>query len=210
MDMKPEFLSELETLLFAVGDPFSIDRLAKALDTDKETVNVALEALSARYDSPESGLILIRLGEKVQLGSKPSNAKAIERLRETELQDGLSRAALETLAVIAYRSPVTRADIDIIRGVNSNFTLRYLLIRGLIEREGNPLDARGYIYRPTFDFLKTLGVGKITELPEYELLSQDERLTRLLTEDVSTEDESPSSPEVAPDTSVPPHPVSNI
>lgn len=200
MDMKPEILSELETLLFAVGDAFNIDRLAKALDTDRETIDIALEALGARYDSPESGLMLIRLGEKVQLGSKASNAKAVERLRETELQDGLSRAALETLAVIAYRAPVTRADIDVIRGVNSNFTLRYLLIRGLIEREGNPLDARGYIYRPTFDFLKTLGVGKITELPEYEMLSQDVRLTRLLAEDTSAEEITP----------IPETPISNI
>lgn len=194
MDMKPEFLSELETLLFAVGVPLGIERLAKTLDTDTETVNHGLESLKARYDLPESGLMIIRLGEKVQLGSKASNARIIERMRETEFEDGLSRAALETLAVIAYRAPVTRADIDAIRGVNSNFTLRYLLIRGLIERQGNPLDARGYIYRPTFDFLKTLGLEKITDLPEYEALSQDERLTELLKQDVPTGEVIPNQP----------------
>lgn len=186
--MQPKLLSELETLLFSVGAPLSIDRLAKALDTDTDTINLVLEALTARYDLPESGLTIIRLGNKVQIGSKAENAPIIERLREAELEEGLSRAALETLAVIAYRSPVTRADIDAIRGVNSNFTLRYLLIRGLIEREGNPLDARGYIYRPTFDFLKTLGLKNITDLPEYSTLSQDERLTELLKRDIPSEE----------------------
>ena len=190
--MKPEFLSELETLLFAVGVPLGIERLAKTLAVDTETVNHGLEMLKARYDLPESGLMIIRLGEKVQLGSKSSNAQIIERMCETELEDGLSRAALETLAVIAYRAPVTRADIDAIRGVNSNFTLRYLLIRGLIERQGNPLDARGYIYRPTFDFLKTLGLEKITDLPEYEMLSRDERLAELLKQDTRSEVSAPT------------------
>lgn len=193
MDMKPELLSELETLLFAVGAPLSIDQLAKTLDTDAETIESLLEILRTRYALPESGLMIIRLGEKVQLGTKASNTKIIERMKEAELEDGLSRASLETLAVIAYRAPVTRADIDAIRGVNSNFTLRHLLIRGLIERQGNPLDARGYIYRPTFDFLKTLGLEKLTDLPDYEMLSRDERLASLLSdEDGPIEDAAPN------------------
>ena len=191
--MKPELLSELETLLFAVGAPLSIDQLAKTLDTDAETIESLLEILRTRYALPESGLMIIRLGEKVQLGTKASNTKIIERMKEAELEDGLSRASLETLAVIAYRAPVTRADIDAIRGVNSNFTLRHLLIRGLIERQGNPLDARGYIYRPTFDFLKTLGLEKLTDLPDYEMLSRDERLASLLSdEDGPIEDAAPN------------------
>lgn len=183
MDIQPEMLSQLETLLFAAGVPQGVERLAKTLGTDEATLHLALETLETKYHGVESGLMLIRLGNKVQLGTKGENAPLIERLRESELEEGLSRAALETLAVIAYRSPVTRADIDAIRGVNSNFTLRYLLIRGLIEREGNPLDARGYIYRPTFDFLKTLGMEKITDMPEYDVLSRDERLNNLLAQD---------------------------
>ncbi len=196
MDIKPEILSRLETALFAVGAPLSTDRLAKTLDTDIATIDLALEELQTRYQMPESGLMLIRLGNKIQLGTRGENILVIEHLREAELQESLSRASLETLAVIAYRGPVTRADIDAIRGVNSSFTLRHLLIRGLIEREGNPLDARGYIYRPTFDFLKILGIGKITDLPEYEMLSQNERLTELLAEDTSVE-ETPPIPESA-------------
>lgn len=182
MDMQPNIISQLETLLFASGAPQSIKQLAKMLDTTTESILLALETLERHYHLPESGLTIIHLGEKVQLGTKGENASVIERLREGELRETLSRATLETLAVIAYRAPVTRADIDAIRGVNSNFTLRHLLIRGLIEREGNPDDARGYIYRPSLEFLKTIGVERINDLPEYDTLSSDERLTDLLTQ----------------------------
>lgn len=183
MDTSPQLLAGLEALLFVMGTPQRIDRFAKALDTDRASVEVALESLEARYREDHSGFLLIRMKDTVQLATKGQYHAVIERLRESELQEGLSRAALETLAVVAYRAPVTRADIDAIRGVNSQFTLRHLLIRGLIEREGNPEDARGYIYRPSFDFLKTLGIGKITDLPDYTILSEDKRLIELLKEE---------------------------
>ncbi len=188
MDIQPKIISQIETLLFTSGVPQDISQIAKILSITKEDMFVALEALETRYRSPESGLTIIRLGEQVQLSTKGENASCVERLREGELQETLSRATLETLAVIAYRAPVTRADIDAIRGVNSNFTLRHLLIRGLIEREGNPDDSRGYIYRPSFEFLKTIGLEKISDLPEYDILSNDERLTNLLSENAPTED----------------------
>ena len=202
MDISPKIISQLETLLFASGDSQDINRLAKILDTTTDGVHMALEALETRYHLPESGLTIIRLGEKVQLGTKGENASVIERLREGELRETLSRATLETLAVIAYRAPVTRADIDAIRGVNSNFTLRHLLIRGLIEREGNPSDARGYIYRPSLEFLKTIGVEQISDLPEYDTLSSNERLANLLSENAATGDESPSNSGGVSDTSI--------
>lgn len=189
MDINPTLLSQLETLLFASGDPQTMDRLAKTLGVESDVFASALEALESRYRLPESGLLILHLGNRIQLGTKGENSVVIEHLREGELQETLSRATLETLAVIAYRAPVTRADIDAIRGVNSNFTLRHLLIRGLIEREGNPLDARGYVYRPTFDFLKALGMETIADLPEYDLLSQNERLEALLTEKLPAENE---------------------
>jgi segregation and condensation protein B len=189
MDISPQLLAGLEALLFVMGTPQRIDRFAKALETDRATIESALEILETRYQEMHSGFLLIRLEDTVQLATKGEYHTAIERLRESELHEGLSRAALETLAVIAYRSPVTRADIDAIRGVNSQFTLRHLLIRGLIEREGNPEDARGYIYRPSFDFLKTLGVGKISDLPDYDMLSEDKRLTDLLREKLPVEKE---------------------
>ncbi len=182
MNTTPDIIAQLETLLFASGFPQDIDHIAKTLDIPTDDVLSAIDALETRYRSPESGLTIMRLGNSVQLGTKGEHALVIERLRKGELEETLSRAMLETLSVIAYRAPVTRADIDAIRGVNSNFTLRHLLIRGLIEREGNPHDSRGYIYRPTFDFLKVIGVEKITDLPEYDSLSTDDRLIDLLTQ----------------------------
>lgn len=188
MDTQPDIIAKLETLLFASGIPQDINRIAKVLDTPTDDVLSAIDALETRYRSPESGLTIMRLENSVQLATKGEYAQVIERLRKGELEQPLSRATLETLSVIAYRAPVTRADIDAIRGVNSNFTLRHLLIRGLIEREGNPRDGRGYLYRPTFDFLKIIGVDKVTDLPEYDALSSDERLVNLLSENAMTGD----------------------
>ncbi len=188
MDTKPEIIAQLEAVLFASGAPQHIDRIAKTLRIPKDEAFSAIDALEVRYRASESGLTLMRLGDAVQIATKGKYASVIERLRTGEIEENLSRASLETLAVIAYRAPVTRADIDAIRGVNSSFTLRHLLIRGLIEREGNPHDSRGYIYRPTFDFLKVLGIERVTDLPEYDALSSDERLINLLSENAPTGD----------------------
>jgi segregation and condensation protein B len=188
MDTKPEIIAQIEAILFASGTPQGLNRLAKILNVNKDEILSALDALEDRYRLPGSALGIMRLEGAVQLATKGEYAPVIEALRKGELEETLSRATLETLAVIAYRAPVTRADIDAIRGVNSNFTLRHLLIRGLIEREGNPHDSRGYIYRPTFDFLKIIGVEKLSDLPEYDALSRDERLTNLLSENAPTGD----------------------
>ena len=188
MDISPEIIAQLEAVLFASGVPQNIDRIAKTLRISKDEAFSAIDALETRYRVLESGLTLMRLGDAVQIATKGEYASVIEQLRKGEIEENLSRASLETLAVIAYRAPVTRADIDAIRGVNSSFTLRHLLIRGLIEREGNPHDGRGYIYRPTFDFLKVLGIEKVSDLPEYDTLSSDERLTNLLSENAPIDD----------------------
>jgi segregation and condensation protein B len=100
-------------------------------------------------------------------------------LAKSELQEGLSKAALEVLAIVAYLAPVARAQIDAIRGVNSHFTLRNLSLRGLLDRSGNPKDARGYVYEPSMNFLTTLGLNNIEKLPNYTALRHDERLVRL-------------------------------
>ena len=92
---------------------------------------------------------------------------------KSEFNEELSRAAVETAAIIAYQGPLTRVDIEYVRGVNSSFILRSLMMRGLIERVENPKDARSYLYRISFDFLKHLGVVRIEELPQYEELHKE-------------------------------------
>ncbi|EKE10649.1 MAG: hypothetical protein ACD_15C00221G0001 [uncultured bacterium] len=104
----------------------------------------------------------------------------VEQLVKNELEGPLSSAALEVLSIIAYRGPISKPEIEAIRGINCSYTLRNLTIRGLIERENNPKDSRGYVYVVSFDFLKKLGVEKMENLPEYATLSVDERMNSIV------------------------------
>jgi len=96
----------------------------------------------------------------------------VHKLVKNDLEEDLSRATLEVLAVVAYRGPISRAQIEEVRGVNCSFTLRNLLMRGLVERVENPNDSRSYLYKISFDFLKHLGLGNVKELPNYEELEK--------------------------------------
>lgn len=179
-------LSTLESLLFVSGEPLSHARLAKTLALSEDEVSELVEEMAKRYQRrAEGGLVLIRDEHSVMLATKPDNAVAVEALTKSALQENMSKAALEVLSIIAYRSPVSRAEIDAIRGVNCSFTLRNLLLRDLISREGNPNDSRGYLYRPTLRFLQAIGLEKTAELPDYETLSKDERLRMILEEEAA-------------------------
>jgi segregation and condensation protein B len=101
------------------------------------------------------------------LGTSPSASSLIAEITKEELSKELSKAALETLATVLYKGPITRAEIDYIRGVNSNFILRNLQVRGLVEKIDNPADQRSYLYKPTFQLLEFMGVTRLEDLPEY-------------------------------------------
>lgn len=184
--------SSLEALLFVSGEALSLTRLEKILGVPKDEIRVAGQALAVDYQSNAlRGLMILSDGESLLMATKPEHAPIVEALTKSELQENLSKAALEVLSIVAYRSPISRSEIDAIRGVNCSFTLRNLLLRDLISREGNPSDSRGYLYRPTFRFLESLGLGQISELPDFETLSQDERLKLILAgqPDVASEEE---------------------
>lgn len=169
--------SALESLLFISGEPLAYMRLAKILGTDEETVITLLQTLTEKYAHDEaSGLLIIMKDGKATLATKPENTAFVEALTKSSLQENLSKAALEVLAIIAYRSPISRAEIEAIRGVNCSFTLRNLLLRDLIERKDNPDDQREYVYFPTFRLLQSLGLQGTADLPDYQTLSVDERL----------------------------------
>jgi segregation and condensation protein B len=189
-----ETLARIEALLFASGEPITEAKLCELLGLDHSNLEAALEMLGTRFrEMPESGLMLIREGQRVELATKPEMGPLVEALTKSALQSELTRASLEVLAIIAYRAPIARADIDAIRGVNSSHTLRTLLLRGLIEREGNPTDARGYLYRPTFAFLETLGLSQLSDLPDHAALSQDSRLATLVSQDTAAVPHAPAS-----------------
>lgn len=186
------FVSALESLLFVSGEPITFTRLAKILEIPVAEVMAVVEELAKKYDADlHTGLMLIRDTTTVTLATVPRNASIIEALTKSSLQENMSKAALEVLAIIAYRAPVSRSEIDAIRGVNCSFTLRNLLLRDLIMREGNSGDSRGYLYRPTLRFLQVLGIGQASDLPQFEVLSQDERLRMILEEKEEALQETP-------------------
>ena len=182
MDIK-KLSSIIESLLFAGGEPISISRIAKIAETGVPDVENALMALSAEADAAGRGISIVRKGNEVQMATSPGNAPYVEKLVKSELQETLSPAALEVISIVAYRGPITRADIESIRGVNSSYTLRNLLLRGLVERKENPKDARSYIYRITFDFLNHLGLGEQKKLPDFENFQKDERISSIVSPD---------------------------
>jgi segregation and condensation protein B len=177
------FIAPLEAMLFVSGEAMTRESLKKILNLSNEELTQVLVAYRETLATRSGGLVLIEDTKLVRLGVAPEYTGYLETLAKGELQESLSKAALEVLALVAYLAPVARADIDAIRGVNSSFSLRNLSLRGLVHRSGNPRDARGYVYEPSVDFLTTLGIGRIEELPAYESLRHDERLQRLVLAD---------------------------
>lgn len=156
--------SVLETILFVHGEPITLEKLKKVTQCDGKDIVGALDELEKEKGR---GVVLLKKDGSYQLGSNPENTSYIEELVKSEFSEELSKAALETIAIIAYKGPLTRVQIEYVRGINSAFTLRNLLMRGLVERIENPKDARSYLYRISFNFLKHLGVTKVEDLPSF-------------------------------------------
>lgn len=167
----------VESILFVHGEPLGIRRLASISDAPEADVREALAELARDLDG--RGLTLIEKDGAWQLGSSPASAPYVEALVKGQFGESLSRAAMETLAVIAYQGPLARADIDYIRGVNSSFTVRALAMRGLIERVDNLKDGHIFLYRVSMDLLKHLGLSRMEDLPRYEELRAAARSTAM-------------------------------
>jgi len=165
-------LARIEAILFAAGDPVSIEKIQKFLKLTKVQIKDSIKSLSIRYGSDEIGLQIVEKQGKIQLVTKSDLSGDVAEFLGKTLNEELSKSSLETLAVVAYRGPVTRVQIEYIRGVNCSYALRVLALRGIIERKDNPLDSRSYLYEISFEFLKNLGLQKIEELDEYEKLKE--------------------------------------
>ena len=166
-------VAQVESLLFVADGPVSVGRLAEALEVTPGQVERALTDLAVAYTG--RGLRLQRAGNRVQLITTPEAAMCVERFLGLEARARLSRAALETLAIIAYRQPVTRPEIEAIRGVGSDSVLRTLLSVGLIEDVGRaPTVGRPILYGTTFEFLQHFGLSGLDELPPLEESSGEE------------------------------------
>ena len=158
----------IEAFLFWKGEPVTMRELAKSLKLDIQHIDTVLDYLGSQDVCQDKGIVVVRFEDKVTLGTHPNVGKTIEELTKEELSRDLGKSALETLAIILYQGPVKRSQIDYIRGVNSQFILRNLLVRGLIDRSTDPTDERSFVYSPSLELLSHLGVGHVKDLPEYE------------------------------------------
>lgn len=181
--------AKLEAILFAYGEAIKIDRLSDFLKISKEELSDLVENLQKFYKSNKNGLQIVFKGNTIQLVSNPMFGKDIAEFLDKRINEPLTRAAMEVLSIIAYRGPMTRSQIEHIRGVNCSFMIRNLAIRGLIEKGDNPASPRSYLYSVTGDFIKSMGIERIEQLPDFELLSKTDIKQGVKDIDVSKESE---------------------
>ncbi|KKU27197.1 MAG: Segregation and condensation protein B [Candidatus Magasanikbacteria bacterium GW2011_GWA2_46_17] len=168
-----EMAARAEAFLFAEGEPIPTSTLKKLLSCTDEELEQALLSLAKRQDG--SGIALIRTNGEAALAVSESCAPAIRAENAKEHEREIGDAGLEVLAILLYRGPSTRAQIDYIRGVNTSTTLRTLLARGLATRTENPGDSREYLYHPTAELLAHLGASSTKSLPNYEKITGELR-----------------------------------
>ena len=174
-----ELQCALEAVLFAAGEPVDTDKLCAVLEVPEETLHQAARVLAGEYDYMRRGIKLVRLEDRYQLCSRADYAPWVRRALETRRAPSLSSAALEVLAIAAYRQPVTKVYIEQVRGVDSSYTIRSLCEKGLLEECGRlDVPGRPVLFRTTGDFLRSFGLSSLTELPEIEGL-EDERMEQL-------------------------------
>lgn len=172
-------ISVLESIIFVSGDEgLSLKQIVEVLDKDEESVLVLINILKEEYKQERHGVSLELLGGNYKFVTKKECKEYLERLVEVEESSILSQSALETLAIIAYNEPVTRIQIDEIRGVNSSYILRRLLLKDLVKEIGrSELPGRPNLYVTTPKFLDYFGLSSINELPklvETEEIETDE------------------------------------
>lgn len=172
--------SAIEAILFAAGDSVPVDRLSLIFGIGEEEVSLAGRELAEKYEREGRGMRILRLDNRLQMCSAPEYAVYITRTLEQRKPPMLSQPALETLAVVAYFQPVTRAYIDQVRGVDSSYTVGVLAERGLIEVCGK-LEAPGRpsLFRTTDVFLRTMGIEKLSELPPLPDMTNGESMEKL-------------------------------
>ncbi len=169
-------IGKIESILFAAAKPLSFKKLADLLKVDKTEVIAALESLEQKFNG-DSGLRIIRHGEEVELATAPEQTDLVRQFFKKEELGELTRPQLEAVSVIAYRGPISKLELEQIRGVNCSLILRNLQIRGLVEELN---DGSLPHYQVTFDFLKFLGLKKVSDLPDYKRLHSPETLEQIL------------------------------
>ena len=165
-----EIKRAIEAILFAAGDPVGVDRMAIAIGAGRDQIEENLKTLMDAYSFERRGMRIIRLEDAYQMVSAQELSEVISRALETRKPPKLSASALETLTVIAYYQPTTKAFVEQIRGVDSSYTISALLNKKLIEEQGRlSVPGRPILYGTTPDFLRTFGIASLDDLPEVDL-----------------------------------------
>jgi segregation and condensation protein B len=172
---KTLMFSVIESLLFVSGEPLSAKDISKIIECNLEYTEELLNAMMVRYSDNLRGIKLIKVNDMYQLVSKPENSEYIQKLLGKNSRQSLSQASLESLAIIAYKQPITRIDIDEIRGVKSDKAIQRLLERNLVKEVGRlEVPGRPIQFGTTDEFLRQFGLGDLKEMPSIELFSEGE------------------------------------
>lgn len=175
-----DLTSAIEAILFAAGDSVPLARLSLVLGVSEQDVETSVKILQESYAENQRGMRILRLEDKVQMCSAPEYASFISKTLEQRKPPVLSQPALETLAVVAYFQPVTRAYIEQVRGVDSSYTVGVLNERGLIEECGRlEVPGRPVLFRTTDVFLRTMGISSLEELPELPDMTDSDGMEKL-------------------------------
>ncbi len=176
--------SKIESILFVTNRPLTTKKLAEICGVNKkDEVVKAVEELAEDYASRDSGIRLLRHGDSVQMATSGETADLVREYLKDETTGELTKPSLETLTIVAYRGPLTKSELEQLRGVNCSLILRNLMMRGLVECEGEhgqPLTK----YQVTMDFLRFLGVSSVEDLPDYSRLRSNENVERVLSGDM--------------------------
>jgi segregation and condensation protein B len=172
---KPKIKSAIESLLFVSGDPLTIKDISNALEISIKTLKGILDEMIKEYEEEKRGIKLISINGEFQLVTKAENSNYIQKLLKKNKRQSLSQASLESLAIIAYKQPITRVDIDEIRGVKSESAMQRLLEKDLIKEVGRlEVPGRPILYGTTEEFLRQFGLKELNELPSLDLYKDEE------------------------------------
>ena len=178
-----DIISVIEAVLFAAGESVPVGRLSLVLGVDEKEVLSAARELQNKYSSEQRGMRILCLDDKLQMCSAPEYASYISRVLEQRKPPVLSQPALETLAVVAYFQPVTRAYVEQVRGVDGSYTVSALCERGLLEECGRlEVPGRPAVFRTTDVFLRTMGISGLSQLPPLPDMSSGEGVEKLQSE----------------------------
>ena len=175
-------LVQLESILLISDKALPIKNLGKKLDLNKQEIKELLRKLEEKFNQEDGGIHILTNNDKIQFTTNPISEEIIKEFVKEELNSNLSDASMETLTIIAYRGPITKSELEQIRGVNCSIILKNLLIRNLIESKQDK-EKMTETYSTSLEFLKYLGLNNISELPDYEKLNSNEIIDKILNED---------------------------